>query len=165
MAIHGAHNKHPQITPHLIVRDARAAVDFYGRAFGATVAYSSKLPHSDGMHFHVRVGGSIIMVTDEMPSEDGSCHPQLPSPLRAPKSLGGTSMLLEMYVDDADKTFENAVAEGAHPTLPVHDAFWGDRYGWVTDPFGHIWAVATMKDIVTPEELDQRIAEMMNQCQ
>ena len=152
------HNKHPQITPHLVVRDADGAVDFYKRAFGAEVAYSSKLPGGMGMHYHIRIGGTIVMVTDEGPS--GPEDEQLPSPLRAPKSLGGTSMLLEVYVDDADASFARAVKEGAHPTLQVGDAFWGDRYGWVTDPYGHIWALATMKEILTPEELAEKMAAM-----
>lgn len=160
MAIKGAHNKHPQITPHLIARDARAAVDFYCRAFGAEVVYQSKLPFGDGMHYHVRLGGSIFMVTDEMPPGDEADPRKHPSPLRAPRTVGATTALLEIYVDDADASFDRAVREGAHPTLPVHDAFWGDRYGWVTDPFGHVWALATMKDIVTPEELEQRMAAM-----
>lgn len=158
MAIKGAHNKHPQITPHLVVKDARAAVDFYARAFGAEIAYQSKLPFGDGMHYHLRLGGSIFMVTDEMPGGEGESKEKTPSPLRAPRTLGGTTSVMEIYVDNADAAFDRAVKEGAHPTLPVHDAFWGDRYGWVTDPFGHIWAVATMKEILTPEELTERMA-------
>lgn len=114
------------------------------------------------MHFHVRVGGSLIMVTDEMPADESGERPAPPSPLRAPKSLGGTTMVLEVYVDDSDAAFERAAKEGAHPTLPIHDAFWGDRYGWVTDPFGHIWALATMKEILTPEEVEQRMAAMFD---
>lgn len=161
MAIKGAHNKHPQITPHLVVKDARAAVDFYARAFGVEVAYQSKLPFGDGMHYHLRIGPSIFMVTDEMPGGEGGASAKNPSPLRAPRSLGGTTSLIEIYVDDADKAFERAVREGGHPTLQVHDAFWGDRYGWVTDPFGHIWALATIQDIVTPEELAERMAAML----
>ena len=160
MAIKGAHNKHPQITPHLVVQNARAAVEFYRRAFGAEVVYESKLPFGDGMHFHVRLGGSVFMVTDEMPGGDDEESKNLPSRLRAPRSVGGTTALLEIYVDDADVSFDRAVREGAHPSLPMHDAFWGDRYGWVTDPFGHIWALATMKDILEPEEIEQRMAAM-----
>lgn len=160
MAIHGAHNRNPQITPHLVVRDARAAVDFYGRAFGAQVAYSAPMPWASGMHFHIRVGGMIVMVTDEMPcggdAQEGA--PRLPSPLMSPKTLGGTSMLLRLDVPDVDAAFKKAVDEGAHPTLNAHDTPWGDRYGWVTDPFGHIWALATIREVLSAEEVDRRVA-------
>ena len=79
--------------------------------------------------------------------------------LHSPQTLGGTSTVLELYVDDADAAHRRAVDAGATPTLPVSDTFWGDRYGWVTDPFGHIWALMTAQEEITAEEVDARMTE------
>ena len=159
MAIIGARGEDHRITPHLVVRDAERAVDFYERALGAVELYRSPLPGGAGMHFHLRIGRTMVMVTDEMPerAED----PGSPSsPLRSPKTLGATTMVLELFVDDVDAAYERAVRAGGEPTLPVSDTFWGDRYGWITDPFGHVWALATVKEEITPEEIARRLVAM-----
>jgi PhnB protein len=159
MAIKGARSEHRRVTAHLLVRDAARAVEFYTRAFGAAELYRSAMPDGNGIHAHLKIGDSMVMVSDERPDSGEPGHADLPSPPRSPQSLGGTSTVLELYVDDADAAFRRAVDAGATPTLPVSDTFWGDRYGWVTDPFGHIWALATVKEELTPDEVSARMRE------
>ena len=81
--------------------------------------------------------------------------------LRSPQTLGGATMLLELTVEDVDESYKRAVEAGAIPTLPVSDQFWGDRYGWITDPFGHVWAIATIKEELTPEQVQERMMQFM----
>lgn len=153
MAIKGARAEDGRITPHLMVRGGKDALAFYMRAFGATVLYESALPHSSGIHAHLQIGKTMIMVTDERPpSPDG-----VMLGVAAPESLGATTTILEYYVDDVDTAIKRAVNAGAKPILPVCDAFYGDRYGWVLDPFGHLWALATVKEELTPKEVHARM--------
>ena len=153
MAIKGARAEDGRITPHLMVRGGTKAVAFYTRAFGATVLYESPMPYGDGIHAHLQVGKTMIMITDEQP----------PSPngmtlgVAAPESLGATTTILEYYVGDVDETIHRAIDAGAKPMLPITDAFYGDRFGWVLDPFGHIWAIGTVKEELTPEQVHQRM--------
>lgn len=169
MAIKGARPANGSITPHLAVRNAKEAVEFYKRAFGAVELYSSALPFGCGMHFHLRIAKTLVMVTDEMPAElakkEGEESIDSQVVLQSPQTLGGTSMVLELIVDDVDASYRRAVEAGAVPTLPVSDQFWGDRYGWVTDPYGHIWALATVKEELTPEQVHERMLKAMAQAQ
>jgi uncharacterized glyoxalase superfamily protein PhnB len=169
MAIKGARPANGTITPHLVVRNAKEAVEFYKRAFGAVELYSSPLPFGSGMHFHLRVASTLVMVTDEMPpgmvEKEGEESIDSQVVLRSPQSLGGTSMVLELIVDDVDAAHKRAVEAGAVPTLPVSDQFWGDRYGWVTDPYGHMWALATVKEELTPEQVQERMLRLMAEAQ
>lgn len=124
------------VTPGLAVRDAAQAIDFYKRAFGAKE--KMRMPGPDGrtiMHSEIQIGDSHIMVGEEMPQMG---HP-------SPQSMNGTPVSLYVYVRDADKVFDQAVKAGATVTMPLNDAFWGDRYGQLKDPFGHSWGVATRK--------------------
>jgi len=95
----------------------------------------------------------MIMITDERP----------PSPngimlgVAAPESLGATTTILEYYVDDVDVAYQRAIDAGAKPMLPINDAFYGDRFGWVLDPFGHLWALGTVKEELTPDQVHQRM--------
>jgi len=139
------------VTPHLVVRGAARAIEFYKRAFGAEEAM--RIPSRDGqkvMHAELRIGDSLVFLNDEFP-EMGA---------RAPESLGGTPVTLHLYVQDADAVFARAVAAGARPLMPLQDMFWGDRYGKVADPFGHEWAIATHKEDLTPEEIGKRVAAL-----
>lgn len=167
MAIKGARPAPGSITPHLVVSNAREAVAFYKRAFGAVELYSSPLPFGSGMHFHLRVAKSLIMVTDEMPpsatSKEASEHIDSQVVLQSPQTLGGTSMAIELVVEDVDSAYKQAVEAGATPTLPLSDQFWGDRYGWISDPYGHIWALATVKEELTPEQVHERMTALMAQ--
>ena len=154
MAIKGARAEDGRVTPHLMVRGGRKAVEFYTRAFGATLLFESSLPGGNGLHAHLMVGRTMIMVTDEQPpSSEG-----MTQGVAAPESLGATTIILECYVDDADAAYQRAIDAGAKAMLPLCDSFFGDRYGWVVDPFGHVWALAMVKEELTPEEIQQRMA-------
>ncbi len=153
MAIKGARSREGQVTAHLLVRGGQKAIEFYTRAFGATVLFQSPLPHSSGIHAHLRVGRSMIMITDEqLPSAEG----MMPG-IAAPESLGGTTTILECYVEDTDRAVQRALDAGAKRLMPVCDGFYGDRFGWVVDPFGHVWSLGTVKEELTPEEVHERM--------
>ncbi len=139
------------VTPHIIVKNASKAIDFYAKAFGATEI--CRMPGPDGksvMHAEIQVGNSRIMLAEENP--DWQC--------KGPTLLGGTPVTIHLYVKDADAAFKKAVDAGAEATMPVDTMFWGDRYGKVTDPFGHSWSVATHVEDVSPEDMQQRMAQM-----
>ena len=136
------------LTPYLIVDGASEAIEFYKRAFGAEELSRMAGPDGKVMHAEIRIGDSIVMLGDESP-EWGAL---------SPLSTKGTSSSLHIYVDDADATFERALRAGAKVRYPLEDAFWGDRYGKVTDPFGHEWGIGTRVKELTPEEI-QRAAE------
>ena len=160
MAIKGARGEKDRIAAHLIVRNAAEAVEFYKRALGAVELYRSPLPAGMGMHFHLRIGRSFVMVTDEAsPFKSNSIDDTIV--LRSPQSLGGTSTLLEILVEDVDAAYTRAIDAGATPVLPVSDCFWGDRYGWVRDPYGHLWALATVVEELSVEEVQKRMDDMM----
>jgi uncharacterized glyoxalase superfamily protein PhnB len=132
------------ITPHLTVYDAAAAIDFYKRAFGAKEC--ARMTSPDGqrvVHAEIRIGDSIVMLCDEC-REFGQL---------APTSLGGTSTSLHLYVTNADEAFERAVLAGATIEMPIQETFWGDRYGKVSDPFGHRWSLSTRVREVSEKEL------------
>ena len=134
------------ITPHLIVRSADNAIEFYKRAFGAEERGRHSSPDGKIMHSEIKIGDSILMLVDEYP--EWKCL--------GPESRGGTSVTLHLYVEDADAVFNRAVAAGAKVLMPVQDAFWGDRYGKLADPFGHEWSIGTRKEELTHEEVAKR---------
>ncbi|MCB1675760.1 MAG: VOC family protein [Halioglobus sp.] len=122
------------LTPHLICRDANAAMDFYVKAFGAID--QGRMTGPDGtflMHGMMRIGDSALMLVDENPDWG----------MRSPLALNGSPVTVHLYVEDVDATIAQAVAAGARVTMPAQDMFWGDRYGKLVDPFGHEWSVAT----------------------
>jgi len=138
------------VTPHLTVRGAAEAIDFYKRAFGARER--GRMPGPDGktiMHAEVQIGDSIVFLADEFP--DMGC--------RAPQTLGGTTGTLHIYVKDVDRAFQRAVAAGAEVRMPVTDMFWGDRYAKVADPFGHEWGLGTHKEDLSAREIGRRAQE------
>ena len=142
------------VTPTLTVKDAEKAIGFYKRAFGAEERMRFLGPDKKSiMHAEIKIGDSIIMLGEEH-AEKGCIGPQ---------SLGGTPVSLYLYVEDADQTFTRAVSAGARSDMPVADMFWGDRFGQVTDPFGHKWNLATRKENLTPEEMRQRSGEFFAQ--
>ncbi len=133
------------VTPHMVVKDAGGAIEFYKKAFGAEEVMRMPGPGGQGvMHAELKIGDSMVMLCDEFPQAG---H------WRAPESLKGTTVTLALYVEDVDKAFQRAVDAGATVSMPVMDTFWGDRYGKVTDPFGHEWGLATHKLDLTPEEI------------
>jgi PhnB protein len=136
---------HHTATPYLVVNDAAEALDFYTRAFGAKetmrVEHGGKVGHAQ-----FKIGNSRIMVSDE--------HPE--TGLRAPQSFGGSPVRIFLYVPNVDSFVGMAVAIGAKLRQQVDDKLYGDRSGSLEDPFGHIWHVATHKEDLTPEEIQQR---------
>ena len=155
MAIQGGRPNNRQIVPYLFVLNGAEALEFYRKAFGAEVLYQAPMPSGKGIFAQIRVGESVVQVADE-----DRRKPDLPA---SPETLGGTSVVLEMYVDDVDASFRRAVEAGASPVMPPMDTFFGDRYGWVKDPYGHTWALATVRETVTPEQIERRIGEYASQ--
>ena len=146
------------LTPHLVVNDARKAIEFYQTAFGAQVRAMFPMPDGKIMHAVVVIGDSAMMLNDEFP-EMGS-----PSPAT---TKADTCVRLQLYVPDADAVFNAAVKAGAKVIMPMMDMFWGDRYGRLTDPFGHSWSIATHQKDMTHAEMEEAgrkaMAEMEKQ--
>ena len=139
------------VTPSLIVRDAAQAIEFYKRAFGAEEVVRMPGPGGSIMHAEIRIGDSVVMLGEEN-AQWGTL---------SPLSTKGNPGSLHLYVDDADAAFARAVREGATVRMPLEDAFWGDRYGKVTDPFGHEWGIATRVKNLSNDEMDQAAQEWM----
>ncbi len=142
------------ITPHLIVRDSKAAIDFYQKAFGAQLQGGiATMPDGKVMHAMIKIGDSLVMLNDEFP-EHG---------VVAPKA-GDTGVSLHIYVDNVDELFDRASRAGAQVKVPLADMFWGDRYGKLVDPFGHQWTLgAHIKDMSQEEmkaAMDEAIGAM-----
>lgn len=138
------------ITPYLHIKDAARAIEFYKQVFGATEVLRMDEPGGRIGHAEIKIGDSHLMLADEHPEMD----------IRGPQSYGGTSVALLLYVEDVDALAERAVAAGAKLLSPLEDKFYGDRMGQLEDPFGHIWAIATHMEDVSPEELQKRVAAM-----
>jgi uncharacterized glyoxalase superfamily protein PhnB len=138
------------ITPHLVIKGAAEAIDFYKKAFGAEEIHRMPFPGKDGTmklgHAELQIGDSKLYLADEFP-DHGSVGP------------GGSSPVsIHLYVTDADKTFARAVEAGATVSMPLADMFWGDRFGKLIDPFGHHWSVSEHLEDLTPEEMASRMA-------
>jgi PhnB protein len=163
MAIEGSVPAPGVIVPHLVVRDAREALDFYSRAFSATVLFRSPSPSGEGEHIHLKIWSSLVQISTE---ESSYRQQRMQGALLAsPETLDGSTCVFQVSVPDVDEARKRAVDEGAAPAMPPMDMFWGDRYGWVRDPFGHMWALCTVKEIITAEEARGRMAEFSNQMQ
>jgi len=130
------------VTPYLVVKDGARAIDFYRRAFGAKEIMRMDGPGGRITHAELRIGDSMIMLSEET-------------------SGGGGRSGIFLYVDQVDSVFNQAVSAGAKVEMPVDDMFWGDRYGKLTDPFGHSWSLATHKEDVAPEEMAKRAKQAM----
>ena len=142
---------YPRVTPYLIIDGASAAIDFYRDVLGATERMRMPGPNDKVGHAELQLGDSLIMLADEAPDMDA----------RGPKSVGGTAVMLHVYVEDADAAFDRAVQAGAKALRQVEDRFYGDRSGEFEDPFGHRWSVATHVEDVPPEEMEKRMAAAM----
>lgn len=139
------------VTPYITVTNANEAIDFYKRAFGAEEIFRMPGPGGKVMHAEIKIGDSVIMLSDEFP-EMGA---------KSPVTAGCTTGSLMVYVPDVDVSYDRAVKAGAKATHPLENMFWGDRYGQVTDPYGHKWQLATHVEDVSPAEIEQRQQEWM----
>ena len=148
----GWHN----VTPFLVIHDAARAVEFYSKAFGATELERMAEPDGKVNHALLKIGDSLIRLTDDSSKHVAEWVAKGWS--RSPQSLGGTPVHFYVYVDDSDAVFKRAIAAGAKAMEPVADKDWGDRIGALTDPFGHIWMIATRKRDVLIEEVSKRRA-------
>jgi PhnB protein len=133
------------VTPHLICDGAADAIEFYKKAFGAVEICRMPTPEGKLMHAAVKIGDSMVMLVDQMP--DWGCM--------GPAALSGSSVTIHLQVPNADALFQQAVDAGAKVIMPIEDAFWGDRYGKVSDPFGHHWSIATHVRDMTPEQMQE----------
>ena len=143
---------YPQISPYLAVDGAADAIDFYTDVFGARERMRMPAPDAKIGHAELEFGDSLIMLADEFPDMG---H-------RGPKTVGGTPVTINVYVDDVDDVFARALQKGAKELRPVENQFDGDRTGQLEDPFGHRWSVATHVEDVPPDEMEKRAAEMMS---
>lgn len=140
------------VTSSLVVRGAKQAIEFYKAAFGAKELGVFYMP--DGvkvMHAEIQIGDTKLYLTDEY----------LEMGARSPQAIGGSSVSFNIYTEDCDALFKRAVTAGAKVEMPLADQFWGDRYGRVTDPFGHAWAIMTHKEDVSRDEMTRRMKEAM----
>jgi PhnB protein len=140
---------YPRLMPYLIVDGASAAIDFYCSVLGARERMRMSAPGDRVGHAELEIGDSVIMLADEAPDADA----------RGPRTVGGTPVLLHLYVEDVDGVFERAVQAGARALRAVENRFYGDRSGQFEDPFGHRWDVSTHVEDVPPDEMAQRAAE------
>lgn len=145
--------------PYLTIAGAAEAIEFYGQAFGAVESHRMTCPETGLlMHAAITIGGAPIYMSDEFPSM-GS---------KSPKALGGTPVTIHLTLPDVDTTFAQAVAAGATPVMPPMDMFWGDRFGKIIDPFGHAWSLATTKEVLSAEQMEDRmkaaIAAQKGEC-
>lgn len=139
---------YPQVTPYLCVHDAEAAIAFYTRVFGAR----ERMRMSDGDrvgHAEIDIGDGLVMLSDEYPDMG----------IVGPKTVGGTTSAINLYVEDVDDVFQRAIDAGAEPLREPEDQFYGDRSGQFLDPFGHRWSVATHVEELSQQELRERAAE------
>jgi PhnB protein len=139
------------VTPYLVIKGAAKAIEYYKKVFGATEVVRMNGPDGRIGHAELKIGDSHIMLADEFP-EMGH---------QGPIALGNSPVSILLYVEDVDFTVERAVADGAKILKPVADQFYGDRMGFIQDPFGHRWGVATHKEDVSPEEMEERAKKAM----
>jgi len=144
------------VTPGLVVRGAAQAIEFYKKALGAQEI--SRLPGPDGkiMHSELRIGDSVIFVSDEVPGVGNT---------KSPQTLGGCTSTLSVFVPNVDQVFKQAIAAGGKETMAVADQFWGDRYGTLTDPFGYVWGIGTHKEDLSTDELQKRARDFFANMQ
>jgi PhnB protein len=142
-----------RVTPYILVHEAAKAIDFYKQVFGATEVMRLDSPNGKIVHAEFRVGDSTIMLADEFPEWNAL----------SAKTVGGSPVILMVYVQDVDAVFARAVAAGAKADQPVGDKFYGDRSGSITDPFGHKWTISTHIEDVSVAEIKQRAAAMFGE--
>jgi PhnB protein len=142
----------PAVLPHLVVDDAAGAIDFYVKAFGAEEL--GRVPGPDGkklFHAALKLNGSTVMLNDDFPEmSDGKSS--------TPKAFGGRPVTIHLVVTDVDAKFQQAIDAGASVVMPVDDQFWGDRYGVLRDPFGHLWSLGQPVREVSADEIEKAVS-------
>ena len=146
MTVKAIPDNYPRVSPYLCIDGAAAAIDFYKKAFGATERMRMGAPGGKIGHAEIDIDGALVMLADE--------HPEMG--FRSPTSIGGSPVVIHMYVKDVDAFCKRAVDAGAALVRPVADQFYGDRNGTLRDPYGHVWSVATHIEDLTPEEMRKR---------
>lgn len=144
----GAHS----LNPYIIIKGCSAAIDYYKKAFGAKERFRLLMPDGSIAHAEIEIEGSLLMLSDENPDWGAI----------SPTTLGGNSVALSIYVEDADKVFQQAIDAGGKEVMPIKDEFYGDRTGQVMDPFGYKWMIATHIEEVSPEEMQKRMEKMFS---
>ena len=139
------------VIPRLFCRDVAAEIDFCRNTFGAVERVRRPGPDKTAAHALLTIGPAMIMIEAEWPGVA----------TRAPKPDGSSPVVIYVYVEDVDQTVERAIAGGAKVLLPVENQFWGDRIGWVMDPAGHVWTIATRIEETTEEERQARLSRIM----
>lgn len=144
------------VTAYLVVPDAVEAMEFYGKAFGATRMVHMPGPGGQGtMHAEMKIGDSHVMLTDENPQWE----------MNAPKTLGGSAVSFMIFLEDCDAAFEKAVAAGCEVKFPISDMFWGDRMGKLVDPYGYQWSIATHLEDVPDDQMAERQQKWLEEMQ
>ncbi len=151
MAVKPVPEGYRTVTPYLAVDDAAAAIEYYKKAFGAKERGRMEAPGGKVGHAELEIGDSLVMLSDALPG----------FATRPPTELGGTSASIFLYVEDVDAVVKRAIDAGAEIATEVADQFWGDRFGSVRDPYGHVWGVATHVEDVPPEEMAERAKAAM----
>jgi len=139
------------VTPYLAVDGAADAIEYYKQAFGAEERVRMDGPDGSIAHAEIAIGDSLVMLSDPFPQ----------STVTPPHTLGATSASIFLYVEDVDAVVKKAVDAGAKIEMEPQDQFWGDRFGTIVDPFGHVWSVATHVEDVPPEEMAERAKAAM----
>ncbi len=138
------------VTAYLVIRDAPKAIDFYKKVFAADEILRLAAPDGSIGHAELRIAGGVVMLADEVPDME----------INAPPTIGGSSVGLLIYVEDADAVFNSAIDAGAQQFKPVCDQFYGERSGTIDDPFGHRWTIASRIENVTPADIAKRFEEL-----
>lgn len=159
MAVQGSEPTPGVIVPCLIVADVDEAVRFYAEAFGAVELYRSPCAGSVGLHVNLRIWNSLVCLSREEPQVRKEKVEY--SMLASPGTLGGSSCIFQIQVPDADQAFDQAVRSGGIPAMPPLDMFWGDRYSLIQDPFGYMWAIIAVNEVVTPQQIAARLQAPM----
>jgi PhnB protein len=151
MAVKPIPEGYRSVTPYLALDDGAEAIEYYIKAFGAKERARMEAPGGKIGHAELEIGDSLVMLSDALPQFTA----------KSPKELGGTSASVMLYVEDVDAMVKQAVAAGGTIDIEVADQFWGDGFGSVQDPFGHLWAIATHVEDVPPDEMAERAKAAM----
>ena len=141
------------LVPNLIVRGVAQAIQFYRQALGAEILFEGTMPNGPTLHAQLRIGKAYVLLSDEIMCQEGG------PPTGSPLKLGGSSTVLELWVDDVDAAFGRAIQAGGKTLGPVDMSFFGDRVGMFVDPFGHVWTLSTPVEVLSPEDLFQRMIQ------